>query len=920
MTKALLDYLNPSDAELEYLLEGLPYTKAYLEDSSNWITSSEREVLCQRAIDLVHNDSLMYNVGLYTPNLKSLGGIKTIVRLLGTPRIAFQNIPKYSGWFDREFKFNVEIKSERQAVITMTKPGSQPVSRNACYYTQGILAAIPTVWRLPPAVVNETKCMCGDDTENSSEVCEYEVTWEPGRSRWWGFVNKVFRFFYKKTIAGIEEDLEIADRKNSELTLRNLQISKIREMALAVSQLKVNEEVFSTIVELIRDMPNVKFVYMLTWGDTRNEIRLPYYSKIRNPAIKIALRNVGFSFDEFLGEKPDSNTFSIDAGKSVLFKEFLADPRISTYDSIARVLEGVLPRPLCDSIQKVTGIKEIGIIPIAIGGELKAGMVIFLTETIQFDILEMIWSHCLSAIQNIENIRALEETNSELVSANKVLQQAETALKESEQRYRLLAENMSDSVWVMNRNLKVEWISPSAEKLRGYSVEEIMSMPLHKHLTPASLRKALRVFAAELAKYIKNPHREVYVELDLEFYCKDGSTLWLECYFSILRDDEKKPIGILAEGRDITQRKKAEEELALAEQNFRNSLDNSPLGIRISTDEGEVLYANQALLDIYGYGSVEQLRTPARERYTPESYVQHEERKALRKAGKPVPSSYEISIIRTDGEIRHLSVLRKEVIWNGETQYQVLYQDVTETRRMQQQLIVADRLASIGEMAAGIAHEINNPLTSIVGYSDLLKEEDIPAHIKEDIETINSEASRAAEIIKNMLIFARKHDVSNTSVDINQVLESVISLRLREHSKYNIKVNALLSPDIPTVFADALRLQQVFLNLVINAEYYLIEENGKGVLTIKSERDGDIVRVSVSDNGPGIKEEHIGHLFDPFFTTKDVGKGTGLGLSICHGIVTEYGGNIYVRSKEGKGATFFVELPVTQTSRKEDAV
>jgi len=686
---------------------------------------------------------------------------------------------------------------------------------------------------------------------------------------------------------------------------------------------------------------------------------------------------------------------------------------------------------------------------------------------------------------------------------------------------------------------------------------------------------------------------------------------------------EKKMLDLEAE---VTERKQMQEELQIAEQNFRNSLDSSPLGIRIVTAEGKLLYANQAILDIYGYSSVEELKAvPTKQRYTPESYAGHQERIKRRNLGKPAPPNYEISIVRKDGEIRHLVASRKEVMWGGETQFQAIYQDITERKRaeeelreseehfralienssdiiqivdsegviryvspsvqqvlgykpeeligrpsvdvvhpddlpivakgfekaiqepgvpvivecrckhkdgtwhiiegigmnhlddgyddekeilgrnavefwqvaeeavevmqiamdrggwigelvakrkdgsffdvqlaasavrdkagkpicrfgsfvditerkqaekrikqtaeewsttfdsisdlvfindkdsrlirvnkafadvakmkpeeligrpcyeivhgtnepvqkcpykqaiktkkpamaeffephlgmhlelstssifdqkgetvasvhvarditerkrMEEQLIVADRLASIGELSSGIAHELNNPLTSVIGFSDLLLgKEDLPDDIKGDLEVINREAKRTAEVVRNLLTFARKREAEKKPVDIHNIIQKVLELRAYEQKVSNIEVNTQFASDLPEITADGFQLQQIFINIIINAEHFMIEAHRRGTLTITTERIGDIIRASFADDGPGIAKENLGHLFDPFFTTKEVGKGTGLGLSICHGITTEHGGRIYAESKLGKGATFVVELPISK--------
>jgi signal transduction histidine kinase len=240
----------------------------------------------------------------------------------------------------------------------------------------------------------------------------------------------------------------------------------------------------------------------------------------------------------------------------------------------------------------------------------------------------------------------------------------------------------------------------------------------------------------------------------------------------------------------------------------------------------------------------------------------------------------------------------------------IVARDVTQQKRIEEQLILTDRLASIGELSSGIAHELNNPLTSVIGFSQLIMEGDIPEDIREELGTVYSEAQRAAGIVKNLLTFARKHTPVKQMSQINTVVEDVLRLRSYEQKVNNIEVEKHLDASLPQIMMDHFQMQQVFLNIVVNAECAMLDANQQGKLIITSQKSDNTVKVTFTDDGPGIGKDTLKHIFDPFFTTKEVGKGTGLGLSICHGIVTEHGGKIYAESKKGQGATFVVELPL----------
>jgi len=258
----------------------------------------------------------------------------------------------------------------------------------------------------------------------------------------------------------------------------------------------------------------------------------------------------------------------------------------------------------------------------------------------------------------------------------------------------------------------------------------------------------------------------------------------------------------------------------------------------------------------------------------------------------------------------HERVFVANILRMGEDEVLFVLDDVTEERAKQEQLHLTDRLASIGEMAAGIAHELNNPLTGVIGVSQLLLDEEMSDGAREDLKSIYSEAQRAAAVVKKLLTFARQHPTERKAVQIDAVVEDVLSLRAYEQRVNNIRVTTRFDDHLPEIVADPFQMQQVFLNIVLNAEQAMMEAHKEGMLTITTERVDGNIKVSFSDDGPGISPENMRKLFSPFFTTKAVGKGTGLGLSICYGIVTNQGGRIYAQSELGKGATFVVELPL----------
>lgn len=276
---------------------------------------------------------------------------------------------------------------------------------------------------------------------------------------------------------------------------------------------------------------------------------------------------------------------------------------------------------------------------------------------------------------------------------------------------------------------------------------------------------------------------------------------------------------------------------------------------------------------------------------------------------------------RSDGARLVVEVTQNRIEYEGRPAVAVLCRDVSRQVRLESQLIQAEKLSAVGQLVAGVAHELNNPLTTIKGYAQLLQGERLPPAVVADLKRVEEAADRCRRIVGDLLTFARRYEPECTETDINEILQRTVALRSYELRVHNIEVEWDLDPALPTILADPHRLQQVVLNLVLNAEQAILSVHEGGHLAIRSRLlpGGHCIRFEVSDDGPGIRREHLDRLFDPFFTTKAVGVGTGLGLSISYGIVKEHRGRIWAESQFGAGATFVVELPVSGTEGESSA-
>jgi len=284
-------------------------------------------------------------------------------------------------------------------------------------------------------------------------------------------------------------------------------------------------------------------------------------------------------------------------------------------------------------------------------------------------------------------------------------------------------------------------------------------------------------------------------------------------------------------------------------------------------------------------------------------------------------TDYLLRLRRADDAVIWVEVTASAVVLEstGQVRIEALMRDVSDRKRLEEQsrdlyhqLLQAEKMAALGTTISGVAHELNNPLATILTWSERLTERELDGSTRRGVETILHEAERAARIVRNLLTFARKRHTTRTMVDINQVVRETLSLRAYEQRVTNISVIDALASGIPPVFADPHQIQQVLLNLVINAEQAMLASNGRGTLMVRTWQDPqhESIVLEVNDDGPGVPEDVRTKIFDPFFTTKEVGKGTGLGLTVAYAIVEEHGGRMWLVSEPDAGASFYVELPV----------
>ncbi len=492
--------------------------------------------------------------------------------------------------------------------------------------------------------------------------------------------------------------------------------------------------------------------------------------------------------------------------------------------------------------------------------------------------------------------------------------QMEQALRESEQRYRAIFEQASDSIILTDsETLAVVDFNETACLSLGYTPKEFARLRVSDFEAVES--------ADEIMKHSQNIINKGAETFETKHKTKNGELRDVQSNTRPLVIGNKS--FVLGVSRDITDQKRIEEKLRESEERYRAIFEQATDSIILTDfDTLAVVDFNDTACHNLGYSREEfsKLTVYDFEAVEPRGELKKHRQRTSTKTDEIVETKHRTK----SGELRDVIVSVRPITIGGRLFTLGVSRDVTDQKRLEEQqkqleqkAQFASRLASVGELASGVAHEINNPLTGVIGYAHLLLiRDDLPQDMRHDIEIINEGSQRVASIVRKLLAFARQSKPQRSQVDINEIIATTLDLRAYELKTDNIKVATRFQPDLPTTIADSGQLQQVFLNLIINAETAMKLTHGRGKLLIATERFDSTIRISFKDNGPGILKQDMNRVFEPFFTTREVGQGTGLGLSVCHGIISEHQGKIHVASKPGKGATFIVDLPIINEDKQ----
>jgi PAS domain S-box-containing protein len=475
--------------------------------------------------------------------------------------------------------------------------------------------------------------------------------------------------------------------------------------------------------------------------------------------------------------------------------------------------------------------------------------------------------------------------------------------REAERRYRELFDNIQEGLFFSTPEGRFIEVNDAMVRMLGYgSREELLQIDI-----PTELYFSLEE---------RNRHTEVMKQdghlrnFEATLRCKDGSPIHVLINAFGLYDSVGRLLQVRGLMLDVTGLRTYQSELHRERDFSSKILSNTQSLILVVDTAGLISYANRRWYDA-GFEQRELLGRPLLELAAP-AFVRPLAEALQSTLNSQQVDNLELQIVRGRGGAgkfsANFSPMRDEQ--GTVTSMVLVLTDITDSAVLRDKLVHTEKMAAVGQLVSGVAHEVNNPLTAILGFADLLMENpELPESARKDMRVILQEAQRTKQIVQNLLSFARQMPPQRSAVQLNSILRRTIQLRSYDFNSHGVDIVEHLDEKLPEVTGDAHQLQQVFLNILNNA-YDAVHEIGRAPrIEIMSTKSGEAVEVSFRDNGNGISDPD--KIFDPFFTTKEIGKGTGLGLSICYGILKEHGGEILCHNNPGgQGATFIVRLPV----------
>jgi PAS domain S-box-containing protein len=891
ITRTLLMYVREkNNGSLGPLLEGLPLDEAYLADIHNWVSHAFLQRLYHRMIRLLGDENAVYDMTLATNRLRSLGLLDPIVRLLGNPKHIYALAPKYNRYLKLNGSVFIHDLGDSWVVLEDRYHDGAQKTRFDCDYTRGVLAGIPTIFGLPLAEVEEIQCQVApeaygrriwpDHPSQGSKSCLYRVRWQPAK-----------RAFLKRHLLGKNE----AHQAIEELSEANRLIqAKYDEVKRLMDTLEAANRELSRSKEALEEQKAALV-------DSERKYRL-------------------------LAENASDTIWVIDLATMEITYISPAVEKLRGFtplEAMALGLEGTLSPA---SLTEVTKMLEA---ELAIDGQ--PGVDPQRSRTLEVE----------SAIKGggyrwvetkVSFVRDETGQPTAIMGVTRDIgdrKEAQRCISDSEKKYRNLFENGSDLICVHDLEGNLLETNLPYKKAYGWRPEDVEGRNI-RELIPERHRPK---FDAYLERILTEGEDEGY----MKGFSRTGETVVLEYRNKLMVDEQGRPVSVYGAARDVTKRVQYEKALKESEAKYKNIVQYAPAGIyEFDLERSKFISVNDVMCNYTGYTEEEFLGLDPNALFTEESQKTFARVVDQVFSEKPEELSAEYQIRgKNQREFWVLSNARFFYEHGEPKRSMAVVHDLTEIRRaeaerkaLELKLQHAQKLESLGSLAGGVAHDLNNILSGIVSYPDLLLHElppDNPMH--GPLKTIKKSGQKAAEIVQDLLTLARRNVTNKQVVDLNQIVKDFQSSP--EHIEMvekngNIRVNTNLSDHILKLMGSPTHISKVVMNLVKNAADAM-PTGGTLILSTQSRYldtayngfetipQGEYAVLEVADTGIGMPPADLEKIFEPFFTKKVLGRsGTGLGMSVVWGAVKDHEGYFDIATAEGTGTRFSLYFPATR--------
>ncbi len=898
ITRTLLLYVREQNhGALGNLLDGLSLDEGYLSDANNWVSHAFLQTLYARMLEVLEDDNAVFQMTLASGRLRSLGILDRIVKLLGSPKLIYSQAPRYNKFLKLNGSVFIHEIGDSWVVLEDRYHDSAQKTRFDCDYTRGILAGIPTIFGLPPASVEEVKCQVAnerygrrrwpDSPIQGSTGCFYRVTWVPQKAP---FLKRLFSGW--TTHGQAVEDLVKANvliqakydevrRLATDLERTNLELIESKQtLESQKSELLVSECKYRILAENVSDT-----IWILDLKTLTFDYISPSVEKNRGFTPQEA---TALSLEETLSPQSLVQVAQLLEAELTMEKQHKADPQRSRNVEIEHSVKG--------------------------GG--------------------YTWAEATVSFIRDQNGKATAIMGAARdISERK---QAEQIIAESEKKYRNLFENGSDLICIHDLDGNLLETNLPFKKEYGWRKEDLDGTNL-RQMIPEKHRPALDAY---MARMVEHGSDDGY----LKTFTRSGREVILEYRNSLILDDRGKPTAVQGAARDVTHRRQYEKALKESEEKYKDIVQHAPAGI-YEFDMQTLMFisVNDVMCQYTGYTQRELLDLD------PYAIISEDSKDTLTQlieevfANKPRELSAEYKIIGKEHKERWVLSNSRFFYENGlPKRAMAVVHDLTEIRKAEEEKRVleiklqnAKKLESLGTLAGGVAHDLNNILSGIVSYPDLLLldiEADSP--LRKPLLTIKKSGEKAAEIVQDLLTLARRNVAAKKTIAINHIVKDFLTSP--EYGKIiglrpNLSVETNLSGDILDVVGSETHISKTLMNLFANAADAM-PAGGRIVITTRDcyidspytgfeiIPEGEYVVLEISDKGIGMPHSDLEKIFEPFYTKKAMGRsGTGLGMSVVWGTVKDHEGYIDIITKEGTGTTFVLYLPASR-SKKEATI